>query len=156
MKKAIKRLISIAFLLLVAFIGFLGAYLALSAHLVGLLEFKHFVVYELVSFVIMVVSFREFFRVLDSPDETEDDVKITETPIEFKQIKESESRSSLYYEIMERDVEEFRGKYKFRIRSRNHETICESDYFFTRNGAETGLYYLIDKIKTEGRIDPWN
>ena len=152
--KSIKRIITLGFILFVAFVGFLGAYISLSLHLSRFIDFTEFGVSMLASFFIMVFSLRKFFKVLDTPDETEEPKCETARDLLFKEEVKKEP-SGLYYEIME--AETSKGlRFKFRIRSRNHETICVSDWYNTRSGAETGVFYLVQKILEDERIDQWS
>lgn len=128
--------------------------MSLSLHLFGVIDFTQFAVSMSVSFFIMIYTLLKFFKVLDTPDETEEPKCSTARELLFKEEAEKDP-SALYYEVIESETA--KGlRYRFRIRSRNHETICESDWYNTRKGAETGIFYLVQKILQDERIDSWS
>lgn len=104
----------------------------------------------LVSIVYGMIDAMDAIGAFDFPNE--EDVNDTYNEL-LEQVK-AVSNPPLYYKIDKYPTIDTEEAFMFQVYSQNHELICQSDGYRTKDGAITGLWYLIDAM---GRMDgrPW-
>jgi len=99
--------------------------------------FKFGIFFGIICIILGMIELLDQFGTFDMPTEEEIDEGYNAL---LDQVKNA-LKPPLYYKIENED-----DMYYFEVYAQNHELICVSDAFRTREGAITGLWYLIDAV----------